>query len=230
MKPDPQQHRLLFITGAEKLGLVLKDEAIDDLLIYLSELIRWGRKMNLVGRSMPAELIIENHFLDSLTLLSLLDMETPHLLDVGSGAGFPGLVCKTVKNNMGLTIVEPRLKRVSFLRHIVRTLKLTGVDILACRIEDESESLSGSQGSFTHITGRAVTELSDFLRLVAGCIRPGVQVICMKGPKWQQELNRADAVIGEMSLTLTRKLHFNLPFSQAERTLLVFERNAGERR
>ena len=221
---DSQQQRSLLISGADMLGLRLEAGAAEDLLAYLAELIRWGRKMNLVGRSMSAEQIIENHFLDSLTLLPLLEMDkvvTPHLLDVGSGAGFPGLVCKAVMRDMGLTIVEPRLKRVSFLRHIVRTLRLDAVRIMACRIEDES--LADSEMQFSHITGRAVTELSDFLPMVAPFIRPGVQVICMKGPKWRQELDRAEEVMAVMSLGLSKKLHFNLPYSEAERTLLVFE-------
>jgi len=222
---EPLKQRKLFTSGAEKLGLELNDKAVDDLLIYLSELIRWGKKMNLVGRTMIVEQIIENHFLDSLTLLSLLDTEPVHLLDVGSGAGFPGLVCKTVNKDMGLTIVEPRLKRVSFMRHIVRTLKLATVDIIAGRIEDnEDQDLMAAKMMFSHITGRAVTELSDFLRLVAEFVHPGVQVICMKGPKWQQELDRAEDIIREKSLTLTQKVHLLLPFSQAERTLLVFKR------
>lgn len=212
----------LLSSGAEKLGLELTNDAVEDLLTYFFELVRWSRKMNLIGRRMSTDKIVENHFLDSLTLLPVLDSKKPHLLDVGSGAGFPGLVCKAVKKDLELTIVEPRLKRVSFLRHIVRTIQLKGVVVRACRIEDES--LVDSRAMFSHITSRAVTDLSAFLQMINRFVRPGVDIVCMKGPMWEREMSQASEDIEAMSLTLVRKSHYNLPFSKAKRTVLVFRR------
>lgn len=219
---DEKEIRDLLIEGSRSLKLVLQDRVIDGLLVYLFELTRWSKKMNLVGKALSVKQIVENHFLDSLTLLHCLGDGEIHMLDVGSGAGFPGLVCKTANKNLVLSIVEPRLKRVSFLRHITRTLRLDGVEILAARIEDGA--LFDSNVKLSHITGRAVSELSVFLRMIEGVVQPDVQVVCMKGPKWQQELGEAREVIENMSLTLVEKHHFILPFSQAERTLLVFKK------
>jgi 16S rRNA (guanine527-N7)-methyltransferase len=113
-------------------------------------------------RDTEPQQIIENHFIDSLTILPLLHGADVHLLDIGSGAGFPGLVCKAARPELLVTLVEPRLKRASFLGHIVRTLGLDGVTILTCRIEDEVQLPSDTV--FSHITGRAITEVGPFLR------------------------------------------------------------------
>ena len=212
---------VLLLEGLDWLGLQPEDCVVDDLLIYLDELIRWSRKMNLIGRHMRVEEIIEKHFIDSLTLLGLSIPRHSTFLDVGSGAGFPGLVCKVVRRDLSLTIVEPRLKRVSFLRHIVRTLDLHQVTVLDTRVEEMK--MPSRTPLFTHITGRAVTELADFLTLISSCLHPEVQVICMKGPKWREEFNRATEVLKRTTLQLTSMTELKLPFSGAERVLLVFE-------
>lgn len=206
--------------GLTRLGLTLEAAAVDRLHRYFLELKKWSGKVNLIAKGSSDEQIIENHFLDSLILLELLRGEEVHLLDVGSGAGFPGLVLKAAQPAMRLTLVEPRLKRVSFLRHVARTLELSEVEVLACRVEDEKLLPSGTP--FTHITSRAVTEVAGFLEMTARFAGPGVRIICMKGPRWQEELAGAAEVLGRLHFVQEAAITRRLPFSSAERTLLVF--------
>lgn len=211
------------LQGCSSLGIVLDAEAVERLFVYFTELTHWNRKINLIAKGTPEAEILENHFLDSLTLLPLLNTsENPHLLDVGSGAGLPGLVCKAARPEITVTLLEPRLKRVSFLRHVIRTLKLTGVSVLVARVEDEI--LLPSNPVFTHITSRAVTDIGEFLGMVSRLCDQGTTVICMKGPKWREELqamqNHSPAISFQHVLTLERQL----PFSGAERALLTFSR------
>jgi len=147
--------------GLDHLELSLADDSIKSLEIYFNELKKWAGKINLIARSSSDEEILENHFIDSLTILPLLKKTDSHLLDIGTGAGFPGLVCKAAWPGLKVTLVEPRQKRVSFLRHIIRTLGLHDVAVLDCRIEDEARLPSIS--SFTHITGRAVSNIKNFM-------------------------------------------------------------------
>jgi 16S rRNA (guanine527-N7)-methyltransferase len=210
----------LLKAGCERLGLELGNDVVERLFVYFEELKRWSRKINLIARETREEDIIESHFLDSLTLLPLLDGHV-HLLDVGTGAGFPGLVCKAARPELTLTLVEPRLKRVSFLRHIVRTLDLDGVFIFDCRIENEA--LIPSDTPFTHITGRAVTDIGTFLGLVRRFALSEPIIICMKGPKWQEELTAVAGEIQAGSLDLVRTVQMQLPFSGAQRTLLALK-------
>jgi len=210
----------LLASGCEELGLSLDGKAVERLSRYYEELARWSRKINLIAKDMTEKQIIESHFLDSLTLLTQLG-DRVHLLDVGTGAGFPGLVCKAARPEIILTLVEPRLKRVSFLRHIIRTLKMDNLTVLACRVEDER--LLPSSLAFTHITGRAVTDVATFLPMVARFIKIHTEIICMKGPKWRQDMEAAAGAIQQGSLRMVRTHEFKLPFSRAQRCLLVLK-------
>ncbi len=206
--------------GCASLGLEVDDAAAGRLYGYFRELKKWSRKVNLIARGTGDEQIVENHFLDSLTLLPFLQGEDIRLLDVGSGAGFPGLVVAAARPEIGITLVEPRLKRVSFLRHVVRTLGLGEVTVLSCRVEDEA--VLPSDMRLSHITSRAVSEVGEFLAMAARFARPGCEVICMKGPKWREELEAGASQIEALPFCLKRVVEHRLPFSGAERALLVF--------
>lgn len=208
--------------GLGQLGLALPAPSLARLARYFGELKKWSRKVNLIAKTASDEEIIENHFLDSLTLLPLLPEGGGHLLDIGTGAGFPGLVCKAARPELTVTLVEPREKRVSFLGHIVRTLELQGVSILCCRVEDE-RLLPAEQG-FTHITGRAVTEVGPFLAMVERFAGSSPRVILMKGPKWREEMAAAAARVEQSSFELAEVKECVLPFSGARRALLLFDR------
>lgn len=206
--------------GLKILGSEISPESFDRLFLYFRELKKWSRKVNLIARSTSEEQIVENHFIDSLTILPFLHGANTHLLDIGTGAGFPALVCKAACPDLVVTLVEPRLKRVSFLGHIVRSLGLEQVKILSCRVEDK-EQLPSTQ-EFTHITARAVTEIASFLPMVERFSSSGPQLICMKGPKWQEELAAASEVLAHSSYRLDRVVECTLPFSRAERNILMF--------
>jgi len=209
--------RRLLRAGAEHLKIDLGDEVLDRLLIYLAELMKWSRRINLIARDTPEDQVIENHFLDSLTLVPLLrEAEGPvHLLDIGTGAGFPGLVLACVLPTAAFTLVEPRQKRVTFLRHLIRTLGLTNVAVVADRIEPHAAAW---QGRFSHVTSRAVAEPGLFLPLVRPLVTLETRIILM--------LTREEALAGieqiapgPWRIVTTRSL--TLPFSGAPRLLAV---------
>lgn len=207
--------------GLATLDIAVGAEGLAALNRYHAELKHWSARMNLIAKNTPDEQILENHFLDSLTLLPLLSPAAEsHLLDIGTGAGFPGLVCKAASPALRLTLVEPREKRVSFLRHIVRTLGLQDVQIVTGRIEDEG--LLASDIPFSHITSRAVSDIAGFLAMTQRFFRPGLKLICMKGPKWQEELAVAAELLARLSLVRETVVDRRLPLTGAQRTLMVF--------
>lgn len=208
--------------GLDQLDIELDRHALERLYSYYIELKKWSARVNLIARGSSDDQIIENHFLDSLTMLELLPQHGGHLLDIGTGAGFPGLVLNAARPELTVTLVEPRLKRVSFLKHIVRTLGLTDTRVLACRAEDEE--LLPSVDGYSHITSRAVTDIQGFLSMTVRFATAGVEVICMKGPKWKEELAESEPVIKEFGFHQKALLSKVLPMSGAERTLLVFQR------
>lgn len=204
--------RDLLVRGAAQLGLAMDAAGVERLLVYLAELMKWSRRVNLIARDTPEAQVVETHFLDSLTLLPFLDgAGEVHLLDVGSGAGFPGLALACVRPDARCTLCEPRQKRVSFLRHVVRTLGLANVEVVADRVEAQA---SAWQGRFTHITSRAVAEPAAFLPLVRPLVTPATRVLLM--------LARAEGLAGIDRLVsgpwrVDAERRFVLPFSGAPR-------------
>ncbi|MCF6290489.1 MAG: 16S rRNA (guanine(527)-N(7))-methyltransferase RsmG [Desulfobacterales bacterium] len=209
--------------GLARMGISLPDPtAMERLSLYCDELLKWNRKVNLVAREATRAEILEKHFLDSLTLLPLLREEhnrRPSLLDVGSGAGFPGLVLKIAWPGLVVTLVEPRRKRAFFLRHLIRTLGLEGIKVLRVRLAEgaEPDPLAGQR--FDLITSRALADLATFLALVAPYLRPAGRIIAMKGPRGTAEL---DSLGKNPAWPLISSRTWQLPFSKGQRLLLVF--------
>lgn len=203
--------------GSDSLAVAVDVQQCRRLYLYFSELKRWSRKVNLISRSATDEEIVEKHFLDSLALLDLLKQPHVSLLDVGSGAGFPGLVCKAARPEMRVGLVEPRLKRVSFLRHICRLLELADIEVHGCRLEERN--LEG-ESTFGWVVSRAVAEIDDFLTLCSRFKEYGSSVVCMKGPGYLDELDEKTIAANGWRLVDTKT--YRLPFSGAQRSLLVF--------
>lgn len=208
-------NRDLLLRGALQLNLDLSEEGLDLLLRYLAELLKWRQKVNLIARDTPEPQVVENHFLDSLSLLPLVQGPEVHLLDVGSGAGFPGLVLACVLPQARFTLVEPRQKRVSFLRHVIRTLGLRNVEVVADRIEPH---LHEWQGRFTHITSRAVAEPGLFLPLIRDLVGPQTQVLLMLA---HEEALAGLATLDNGAWQILQQHQLHLPFSGAPRLLVV---------
>ena len=211
--------------GLDLMGLNINNqpEALLHLSIYFHELKKWNRKINLVARTLDDQKILENHFLDSLTLLSCLDLESHEqdaLLDVGTGAGFPGLVLKTVCPLLPVVLIEPRRNRHYFLKNIVRVLDLGGVELLNVRLDETAEVKELSERKFSFITSRAFTDINQFIRLTGRYLAPGGRIICMKGPGADNELHdlKQKDQLEKFYVAATRKLQ--LPFSKAERVLV----------
>lgn len=220
MKKDFEFTRKLRV-ACRALNLPELDRDVEErLLRYFLELKRWSQKVNLIARGTGDEDILEKHFLDSLTILPFLNGKNPHLLDIGTGAGFPGLVCKVAMPELRVTLVEPRLKRVSFLRHIIRTLALEDIVVLECRVEDEVAL--PSEGGFSHICSRAVSDIKVFLGMCSRFAKPETKVICMKGPKWKEELDHYLATGSDQTFTLSTATEYVLPKSKGIRNVMVF--------
>lgn len=207
--------------GLASLGITLTDQSISDLVQYGLELIKWNRKINLVAKNTSLEDVVEKHLLDSLTLISVLALHAPGngmLLDVGSGAGFPGLALKAACTRRPVILLEPRLRRVSFLNHIIRLLSLTGIAVLPNRT-DEQAALSAAP--FAVITSRAVADVRSFLEMIDALAGPDTLVVCMQGAtgKEQWEGEEKNPQFDRVAIE-----HIRLPFSHAQRTILLFRK------
>jgi len=204
--------------GLDQLDIRVTEQSLTELVRYCLELEKWNRKFNLVAKDTTLADIAEKHFLDSLTLVPVLDRLGPHnlnLLDVGSGAGFPGLVVKIARPEWNVTLLEPRERRVVFLRHIIRLSGLTAVNVDASRIEKEQLPVK----RYGIITGRAVASVPLFLEMVASAASIETRVVCMQGAAGKQDLRKGSMVNG---FECREVVETSLPFSGDKRFILLF--------
>lgn len=207
----------LFNDGLQQLGISLSATKIGKLSRYAAELYKWNQRINLVARKTGMPDIIEKHFLDSLTLLPFfpeIGQAGNVLLDVGTGAGFPGLVLAVVRPNLRVILLEPRLKRISFLNHVKRLLKLDNVEVIGSRLED-ADTLGAE--TIDWVTCRALTDPQKFLFMVAPFMERGAKALLMLGPG--ENVGIAQELPGNCFVDIHKDVV--LPWSGAQRSLLA---------
>ncbi len=222
MSPSSDRKKQRYISmlqeGAEGLGIPLDEKAVENFLCYLGELKRWGAKMNLTG---PAgeEQIISRHFLDSLTLLPTLQaLKCKKILDIGSGAGFPGIPLKIADPALEIVLMDSREKRVFFLKHIIRTLGIsTGITAIKGRAESPQQAFISA---FECVTARAFAPLSLLLPLSLPYLSDNAYIIAMKGPGGAEELRE----VSLKGLTPPRIVPTSTPGQAHENVLMIFKK------
>jgi 16S rRNA (guanine527-N7)-methyltransferase len=215
----------LLTEAAYALGLTLAPAETARLLDYLAELTRWNRKTNLVASALPADLVLL-HLADSLAPLADLPETGPlTVLDIGSGAGLPGLVFKILRPAWQITLAESSPKKTAFLKSAVLRLGLEGLRVRTGRL---SETAGAAAGRFTLIAARALAPLPRFLRLAWPCLAPGGTLLAYKGPRAGLELEAAAGLLDELGLVLSRRRNYQLPYLNRQRVLLYFREKERE--
>ena len=212
------QTRLL-TEGAQFLGLELSGEQVANFSLYLQELARWSKVTNLISQTDP-ETIIRKHLLDSLAVSPLIPSDI-RLLDLGSGAGFPGLVLALMQPARNVVLIEARRKRVSFLKATVRKTQSKNVKIYEGRAETLAAQAS-LQNSFPVAISRATWSLKEFLFLAQPFVADRGIIISMKGPRGEQELHDLGVFPQTLGFSLRNLQKYALPFGEERRTALVF--------
>lgn len=154
----------------EPFGLNLSGEQTGQVVAYLELLLRWNEKINLTSVRDPAE-CVRRHFGESLFVGRWVELGGK-LLDVGSGAGFPGLCLKIIFPALSVTLLEPVAKKRAFLKEAARVLGMSGVEVRRERLEEFAFS-SGVAGIFDSVTARAVGDLQELIPLASHCLKPG---------------------------------------------------------
>ena len=186
--------------------------------IYLEELKLWNAKTNLTGLKTDRDIVIK-HFLDSLAVLPCLDAAAS-LVDLGSGAGFPGLVLKLARPNLALTLVEARQRKAAFLEYLVSRFRLTGVEVVQTHLTPHLAEKW--EPKVAAVVSRAVFILPRLLELAAPLLAAGGVVLALKGIHLALgELETAGSAGQLLGLGPLEKHKYNLPISGEPRLLVM---------
>jgi len=219
--PDNWEPKVLLLEGSRSVGIHLDSHQIGCFLIYLRELKEWNKKINLTSIR-GDQVIVIKHFVDSLTPLKYIK-SCSSLLDIGSGAGFPGIPLKIADPSLSITLVDSVRKKVSFQKHIIRQLKLKGIESFQQRLGDGTKSLI-KERYFDVVISRAISHLDRYLILGGPYIKKGGELIAMMGKFKDSELKRHEKTISTLNLRHLQTIHLLLPFLNEERTLLFFKK------
>ena len=214
------ENRNLFIEGAKSFGIYLEERDILAFDLYLKELLKWNQKINLTAIRTEKGIVLK-HFLDSLSVYPYVP-HTSTLLDIGSGAGFPGIPLKIVQPSLEVILIDSVRKKVDFQRHIIRKLGLKGMEAIHGRIQEKA-ILKGLEGRFEIVMSRAFSDLRTLLVLSVPFLKKRGIVLAMKGRVNREEIQLLSEE-ERVPYRLQKIIPLFLPYGSLKRSILLFEK------
>lgn len=212
-----------FIQDLKKLGVSLTDKQIEQFLIYYELLTEWNSFMNLTAIT-EYEDVLKKHFVDSVSLIQAVDVRKElTLIDVGTGAGFPGLVLKIAYPELKVTLLDSLQKRIQFLDAVIEKLGLEGIETIHGRAEDFAKPQKLRE-SFDLCVSRAVANLSTLSEYCLPFVKVGGYFIPYKSEKIAQEKEEAEKALELLGGKFERQVEFMLPSSDIYRNLFVIKK------
>ena len=209
--------REILQTGFDRMGLLWDEEKIQRLEKYAELLREWNEKMNLTAIT-DMEGIAVKHFLDSAAALTTGKINGK-VIDVGTGAGFPGVVLKIMKPEIELTLLDSLNKRLVFLKQVLDTLGIDDVELVHSRAEDGAHK-KGYRESYDVAVSRAVAALPLLSELCLGYVKPGGRLIALKGPSVTEEAEDAKRAIHILGGEIEKIEDADVPGSDMEHKII----------
>ena len=203
------------------LNTKLNDFQIIQLFNYMNLLIEWNEKINLTAITNPDEIIIK-HFIDSVTINEFIEKNSK-IIDIGTGAGFPGVPLKIVREDISITLMDSLNKRIVFLEEIIKKLDLKKVETVHARAEELGNNKLYRQ-KFDYATSRAVAPLNYLLEYMMPLVKVGGYCICMKGSNIEEELKEAESAIIKLGGKIENIWNFKLPETDIERNIIIIRK------
>ena len=210
----------LFIEETKKLGIELTSQQLEKLNQFYELLISWNQKMNLT-RITEKEDVYLKHFYDSLTLSKVIDLNQDlTLCDVGSGAGFPGIVLKICFPNLKITLLDSLQKRVNYLNEIIKELDLKNIEAIHTRAEDYAKQ---NREKFDIVTARAVANLKILSELCIPMVKVNGLFIAMKA-NIEKEIENSTEILKKLDSKIEKIETFYLPIENSIRNIIMIQK------
>ena len=209
-----------FIKEIEKLGIEITDTKLNQLEKYYEMLIEYNKVMNLTGIKEKEEVYLK-HFYDSLTIAKIIDLNNEETLcDIGTGAGFPGIVLKIFYPNLKVTLVDSLNKRINFLNNVIKEIKLEKIETVHARMEEYAKN---NIEKFDVVTARAVAQMYFLLEVSIPMLKIGKYFIAMKG-NIENEIDYKYS-LEQLNSKEVDLIKFKLPYEKSNRTLIKIIKN-----
>ncbi len=211
--------------GASALGVSLDERQVKLFFKYMDFLLEWSKKFNLTAIKEPQEVIVK-HFLDSLSLVAYLqERNNIRLLDIGAGAGFPGVPIKLASPGISVVLLESLNKRVNFLHKLIAELGIEGITAIHGRAEDLGQKKEYRE-NFDIVVSRAVAEMPVLAELCLPFARLGGLFVAYKGPKVSEEILDSESALKILGGKLSKQVEITLPYNEDRRTLVFIEKSS----
>ena len=206
-----------------ELQIKLDKKQLNQFFDYMNLLIDWNKKINLTAITLPEEIILK-HFIDSMTISKYIPQDA-YLVDVGTGAGFPGIPLKILRKDIKIVLVDSLNKRINFLDEVIDKLQLDNIKTIHARAEEFGQDKNYRE-SFDIVTSRAVANLSTLSEYLLPLVKIDGKCICMKGPNINEEIEQGKNAIKVLGGTISNIYEFNLPLSDIGRTIIEISKKS----
>lgn len=208
-------------TQTQKLGINITNEQAEKFYLYTNMLLEWNEKINLTAITEQNE-VIQKHFIDSLTINKYIN-ENARVIDVGTGAGFPGIPLKIVRDDINVTLLDALNKRINFLNEIIEQNELTNIETIHARAEEAGKN-KNLRESFDIATSRAVAPLNILVEYLLPLVKIGGKCVCMKGSNAKEEIENSRNAINILGGKIEKIEELELPDSDIKRTIIVIKK------
>ena len=202
----------------EKIGLKFSKKQEEQFFKYMNLLIEWNEKINLTAIVEPKEIILK-HFIDSLTINKYIE-KASSIVDVGTGAGFPGIPLLIYRDDIKVTLVDSLNKRLIFLQEVINQLDLKNLKVVHSRVEDFGKNKNYRE-KFDIATARAVANLAVLSEYIVPLVKIGGKCICMKGSTIEDEIKQSENAFKILGTKKKFIEKFELPNSDMERNIII---------
>ena len=204
-----------------KMNISLLKEQYEQFYAYMELLIEWNEKMNLTAITDPKEIILK-HFVDSLTIAKYVK-EDKSIIDMGTGAGFPGIPIKIYRKDVKVVLADSLNKRIKFLDEVIDKLKLENVETIHCRAEELGKNKQYRE-KFDYATSRAVANLSTLSEYLMPFVKLNGKCIFMKTIEVEEELEKAKKAIKTLGGKIEKVDKFEIPESDLGRSIIIVKK------
>lgn len=220
---EKEEFEKILKSYAKEIEIELSEEQVNKFYIYMNLLLEWNEKINLTAITDKKEIILK-HFIDSLTISKYIE-EGKNLVDIGTGAGFPGIPLKIIRNDMKIVLLDSLNKRINFLNEVISVLNLKDIETIHARCEEFGKNKKYRE-SFDVATSRAVANLATLAEYSLPLVKQDGVCICMKGSDVNEEVKDAKKAISVLGGRVECVDKFALPSSDINRSVVVIRKVA----